>query len=240
MRREDRDGIVVYGSYGKPLLVFPAERGNRFEWENTGMIGAARAADRGGTAQGLLRRRVGREHLVGRLAPGRGARPAPRRVRAVAPLARRPVDPPRLQRADRDRRRRRLDGRLPRRQLRAPPRRPLPARRLPLRHVRPDSRRLGRARRRRRTSTTRWRTSRTCTASTSTGCARRSTWCSSSAAAPWEDSTGALESTAAVRVAARREGNPARAGRLGRGLAARLARLATPDRSSSAATCLTT
>ena len=40
MRREDRDGIVVYGSYGKPLLIFPAERGNRFEWENTGMIGA--------------------------------------------------------------------------------------------------------------------------------------------------------------------------------------------------------
>ena len=40
MRREDRDGIVVYGSYGKPLLVFPAERGNRFEWERTGMIPA--------------------------------------------------------------------------------------------------------------------------------------------------------------------------------------------------------
>ena len=40
MRREDRDGIVAYGSYGKPLLVFPAERGNRWEWESTGMIGA--------------------------------------------------------------------------------------------------------------------------------------------------------------------------------------------------------
>ncbi len=40
MRREDRDGILVYGSYGKPLLVFPAERGNRFEWERTGMIPA--------------------------------------------------------------------------------------------------------------------------------------------------------------------------------------------------------
>jgi esterase/lipase superfamily enzyme len=38
MRREDRDGILVYGSYGKPLLVFPAERGNRYEWESTGMI----------------------------------------------------------------------------------------------------------------------------------------------------------------------------------------------------------
>jgi esterase/lipase superfamily enzyme len=40
MRREDRDGILVYGSYGRPLLVFPAERGNRYEWERTGMISA--------------------------------------------------------------------------------------------------------------------------------------------------------------------------------------------------------
>jgi esterase/lipase superfamily enzyme len=38
VRREDRDGILVYGSYGRPLLVFPAERGNRCEWERTGMI----------------------------------------------------------------------------------------------------------------------------------------------------------------------------------------------------------
>jgi esterase/lipase superfamily enzyme len=40
MRREDRDGILVFGSYGRPLLVFPAERGNRHEWERTGMIPA--------------------------------------------------------------------------------------------------------------------------------------------------------------------------------------------------------
>jgi esterase/lipase superfamily enzyme len=40
VRKEDRDGIVVYGSYGRPLLVFPAELGNRFEWERTGMIPA--------------------------------------------------------------------------------------------------------------------------------------------------------------------------------------------------------
>jgi esterase/lipase superfamily enzyme len=38
MRREDRDGILVYGSYGRPLLVFPAERGQRYEWEERGMI----------------------------------------------------------------------------------------------------------------------------------------------------------------------------------------------------------
>jgi esterase/lipase superfamily enzyme len=40
MRRDDRDGILAYGSYGRPLLVFPAERGNRYEWERTGMISA--------------------------------------------------------------------------------------------------------------------------------------------------------------------------------------------------------
>ena len=40
MRRDERDGIVAYGDYGRPLLVFPAERGNRFEWENTRMIHA--------------------------------------------------------------------------------------------------------------------------------------------------------------------------------------------------------
>jgi esterase/lipase superfamily enzyme len=38
MRREERDGILAYGSYGRPLLVFPAERGQRYEWEERGMI----------------------------------------------------------------------------------------------------------------------------------------------------------------------------------------------------------
>jgi esterase/lipase superfamily enzyme len=38
VRREDRDGILAYGSYGRPLLVFPAQQGNRFEWEDRGMI----------------------------------------------------------------------------------------------------------------------------------------------------------------------------------------------------------
>jgi esterase/lipase superfamily enzyme len=48
VRREDRDGILVYGSYGKPLLVFPAERGNRYEWERTGMIPAIAELIEGG------------------------------------------------------------------------------------------------------------------------------------------------------------------------------------------------
>jgi esterase/lipase superfamily enzyme len=38
MRREDRDGILVYGRYGRPLLVFPAQQGRRYEWEERGMI----------------------------------------------------------------------------------------------------------------------------------------------------------------------------------------------------------
>ena len=48
-----RDGIVVYRPYGdSPLLVFPCERGNRFEWENTGMIGALAPA---GSRRAVLR-----------------------------------------------------------------------------------------------------------------------------------------------------------------------------------------
>ena len=48
MRREDRDGILAYGSYGRPLLVFPAERGDRYEWEDRGMIRAIAGLIEGG------------------------------------------------------------------------------------------------------------------------------------------------------------------------------------------------
>jgi esterase/lipase superfamily enzyme len=48
MRREDRDGILAYGSYGRPLLAFPAERGNRHEWEDRGMIHAVAGLIEGG------------------------------------------------------------------------------------------------------------------------------------------------------------------------------------------------
>jgi esterase/lipase superfamily enzyme len=40
MRREDRDGILAYGEWGRPLLVFPAQEGTRYEWEHHGMLGA--------------------------------------------------------------------------------------------------------------------------------------------------------------------------------------------------------
>ena len=50
----------------------------------------------------------------------------------------------------------------------------------------------------------------------------------------WEDTTGALDSTRRFCRAARREGDPARARRLGSRRRARLARVARPDRASSA------
>ena len=37
----DAHGVVVaYGSYGRPLLAFPTERGRAWEYENRGMVGA--------------------------------------------------------------------------------------------------------------------------------------------------------------------------------------------------------
>ena len=68
--------------------------------------------------------------------------------------------------------------RLPRRQLRAQARRRVPARDLHVGQLRPRRLgRLGRARRRPPTSTTRWTTSPTSAATTSTGCARSSACC---------------------------------------------------------------
>src|SRR5262249_24908550 len=40
VRREDRDGILAYGSYRRPPLVFPPQRGNRHEGGRTRMISA--------------------------------------------------------------------------------------------------------------------------------------------------------------------------------------------------------
>jgi len=56
----------------------------------------------------------------------------------------------------------------------------------------------------------------------------------------WEDSTGALGETASLRVVARREGDSARARRVGPRRAARLAGLARADRPSPAAVRLST
>ena len=32
-------GVIAYGNYGRPLLVFPSEQGRCFDYENNGMIG---------------------------------------------------------------------------------------------------------------------------------------------------------------------------------------------------------
>lgn len=40
MRRDDRDGILAFGHFGRPLLAFPAQEGSRYEWEEQGMVTA--------------------------------------------------------------------------------------------------------------------------------------------------------------------------------------------------------
>lgn len=34
--------VVVHGHWGRPLLAFPAERGNANDWQETGMVDAVR------------------------------------------------------------------------------------------------------------------------------------------------------------------------------------------------------
>jgi len=40
MRREEIDGVLVFGHHGRPLLVFPAQESNRYEWEERVMLAA--------------------------------------------------------------------------------------------------------------------------------------------------------------------------------------------------------
>jgi esterase/lipase superfamily enzyme len=40
MRRVELDGVLAYGHHGRPVLVFPAQEGNRYEWEDRGMVDA--------------------------------------------------------------------------------------------------------------------------------------------------------------------------------------------------------
>jgi esterase/lipase superfamily enzyme len=43
--------LIVYGHWGRPLLVFPSELGKRWDWEDTGMIGALEPLIAGGRAK---------------------------------------------------------------------------------------------------------------------------------------------------------------------------------------------
>jgi esterase/lipase superfamily enzyme len=48
MRREELDGVLVFGHYGRPVLVFPAQEGRRYEWEERGMVAAVSGLVEGG------------------------------------------------------------------------------------------------------------------------------------------------------------------------------------------------
>ena len=41
-RREDHDGVLVFGHWGRPMLVFPSQERSRYEWEEHGMVDAVR------------------------------------------------------------------------------------------------------------------------------------------------------------------------------------------------------
>ena len=40
MRRAELDGVLAFGHWGRPVLVFPAQLGTRWEWEQHGMVDA--------------------------------------------------------------------------------------------------------------------------------------------------------------------------------------------------------
>jgi len=40
VNREDRDGVLVFGHRGRPVLVFPSQERTRYEWEEHGMVDA--------------------------------------------------------------------------------------------------------------------------------------------------------------------------------------------------------
>jgi esterase/lipase superfamily enzyme len=40
VRRDELDGVLAFGHWGRPVLVFPAQQGTRYEWEHFGMVGA--------------------------------------------------------------------------------------------------------------------------------------------------------------------------------------------------------
>ena len=176
--------VIRYGHWGRPVLVFPSERGRAADFENNGMVGAVEglidagrlklycvdsydAASWSNTDIPLEERarRHGRYEswIVGDVVPwiyqdcgGQSERGHPR------------LQP----------------GRLPRGQLRPQAGRPVPAGDVLLRQLRPRRRgTAGASGATRRTSTTRWTTWPTWPAITSTGCAASSACCWSAARA---------------------------------------------------------
>ena len=130
-----------------PVLAFPSEGGRAYDWRDNGMIGARRGAcSTAGRIKLYCVDSFDAVVVVEPVAPARGARARARALRVVDPRPGRAVHPARHRR--RDHHHRAQPRRLPRRQLRAQARRPVPARDLHVGQLRPvDLERLGRARR---------------------------------------------------------------------------------------------
>ena len=129
--------VIRYGHWGRPVLVFPSERGRAWDFENYGMVGAVAGPDRRGTAEALLRRQLRRRVLVQPGHPAGGASPPARPLRVVDRRRRRAVDLPGLRRPGRGDHARVQHGRLPRGQFRPQAGRPVPAGDVLLRQLRP-------------------------------------------------------------------------------------------------------
>ena len=89
------NGVASYGHWGRPVLAFPAERGDAGEFERRGMVGAVGDLIEAGRVKLYCVDSFDRESWSNRDDSARGARPPPpglrvvdpRRGRAVRPLA---------------------------------------------------------------------------------------------------------------------------------------------------------
>ena len=68
--------VVAYGHYGRPVLAFPAERGNAWEYENRGMVDAVAELLDGGRMKLYCVESFDSASWSNSLAPARGARAA--------------------------------------------------------------------------------------------------------------------------------------------------------------------
>ena len=190
--------VVVHGSYGRPVLVFPTSEGRAEDSETNGMVDAVRPLIEAGRVKlYCLDSWDGGSWYRHDLPLEERARLHEAYERWVVEGAVPFVDADCGGRQDMAVDRLQL-RRLPRGQPRAAPRRPVPARALLLRRLRPvASSGWGEHGHVASTSTTRCGRSAPPRASTSTGCARGCRCCSSAGRGMWEDTTGALESTRA-------------------------------------------
>ena len=192
-----------------------------------------RRSDRRRPCEGLRRRQLRLRELAPRRPVARGTGTAARPLRGLDPQPGGAVHPRGRRRRPGDHGHRRLLRRLPRRQLRAQARRPLPARDLPQRRLRRLGRRRRRAGRRdvlqqpgRLRLAPRRRPPRLAPRPGQPPARLR--------AGPVGGHDGRAREHEALRRPARREGHPPRARPLGPRRGARLARVARADRSSSA------